>query len=191
MQVHVVMGSWNKQQGARGRRPALLVTEGAEKQDVARACDQQMRKHRALKIAQEAEAVEEAMNSNWTKPAEKKLIQFRHERPGVWESPVCCLSSVRVRVHLEKKPTATDAENGEARPLRDPPLPARFGPSTTAKWLQANNSRSPHPRKRRPMMHGAHHGRSEAAMARAWCLSFLPKKDAKHKHWHAQHAKNP
>jgi hypothetical protein len=72
------MGSWNKQQGAaRGRRPALLVTEGAEKQDAARAFDQHIRKHRALKIAQEAAAVEEAMNSNWTKPAlEKKLIQF-------------------------------------------------------------------------------------------------------------------
>jgi hypothetical protein len=42
------------------------------------------------KIAQEAEAVEEAMNSNWTKPAEKKLIQFRQgffvTRPGVWDA---------------------------------------------------------------------------------------------------------
>jgi hypothetical protein len=68
------MGNWNKQQG----RSALLVTE-VEKQDAVRACNQQMRKHRALHIVQEALAVEKAMNSNWTKPAWEKLIQFRQD----------------------------------------------------------------------------------------------------------------
>jgi hypothetical protein len=66
------MGNWNEQQG----RSALLVTE-TDKQDAVRACNQQTRKYRALHVMQEAAAVEKAMNSNWTRLAWEKLIQFR------------------------------------------------------------------------------------------------------------------
>jgi hypothetical protein len=66
------VGNWNKQQG----RSALLATE-AKKQGAVRACGQQTRKRRALHVAQEALAVEKDMNSNWTKPAWEKLMQFR------------------------------------------------------------------------------------------------------------------
>ena len=116
-----------------------------------------------------------------------RVLQCKHSSPLCATDHLAVKLSVRVQDHLEKSPAATDAEKMvqlDHSVIR--PFQPDFDPSTSMKWLQAVETHV------LENVDGTHHDRLQAAMIHA-CLSILPKKQRKHKHWYKPraHVLNP